>query len=110
LDTSQHSDAGQFRAPAGSGVVPDSLEDVGRLSVRLLMQATVEAEVEAFLSRARYVRRDEDSPAGYRNGSQPLGALVEWLFRGWGMPVGPSPGANVTSTARRSSHESHQSK
>lgn len=47
------------------------LEEVGRLSVRLLMQTAVEAEVEEFLSRARYVRRDEDSPAGYRNGYQP---------------------------------------
>ena len=47
------------------------LEDVGRLSVRLLMQTAVEAEVEAFLSRARYERRDEDGPAGYRNGHQP---------------------------------------
>ena len=41
------------------------LEDVGRLSVRLLMQTGVEAEVEAFLSRSRYERRDEDSPAGW---------------------------------------------
>jgi len=47
------------------------LEDVGRLSVRLLMQTAVEAEVEAFLTRARYERRDEDGPAGYRNGYQP---------------------------------------
>jgi transposase-like protein len=47
------------------------LEDVGRLSVRLLMQTAVEAEVEAFLARARYERRDEESPAGYRNGYQP---------------------------------------
>jgi putative transposase len=47
------------------------LEDVGRLSVRLLMQTAVEAEVDAFLSRARYGRRDEESPAGYRNGYQP---------------------------------------
>ncbi len=40
------------------------------MSVRLLMQTAVEAEVEAFLSRARYERRDEDGPAGYRNGYQ----------------------------------------
>jgi transposase-like protein len=47
------------------------LEDVGRLSVRLLLQSAVEAEVEAFLDRSRYERRDEDSPVGYRNGYQP---------------------------------------
>lgn len=47
------------------------LEEVGRLSVRLLMQSAVEAEVDAFLERLRYERRDEDSPAGYRNGHQP---------------------------------------
>jgi hypothetical protein len=35
------------------------------------MQTAVEAEVEAFLSRARYERRDDDGPAGYRNGHQP---------------------------------------
>jgi hypothetical protein len=47
------------------------LEDVGRLSVRLLFQTAVEAEVESFLCRARHERRDEDGPAGYRNGYQP---------------------------------------
>jgi putative transposase len=47
------------------------LEDVGRLSVRLLMQTAVEAEVEAFLSRGRYERREGEGPAGYRNGFQP---------------------------------------
>jgi putative transposase len=47
------------------------LEDVGRLGVRLLFQTAVEAEVEAFLDRGRYQRRDEDSPSGSRNGYQP---------------------------------------
>ncbi len=47
------------------------LEDVGRLGVRLVFQTAVEAEVEAFLDRGRYQRRDEDSPAGSRNGYQP---------------------------------------
>ncbi len=47
------------------------LEEVGRLSVRLLMQHAVEAEVDAFLERSRYERRDEDAPDGYRNGHQP---------------------------------------
>jgi putative transposase len=47
------------------------LEDVARLSVRLMMQTALEAEVEAFLGRARYQRRDADGPAGSRNGWQP---------------------------------------
>jgi putative transposase len=34
------------------------LEDVARLSVRLLLQTALEAEVDAFLGRARYQRRD----------------------------------------------------
>ncbi|MBV8348476.1 MAG: hypothetical protein JOZ49_13350 [Mycolicibacterium sp.] len=36
------------------------LEDVGRLSVRLLFQTAVETEVESLLCRARHERRDED--------------------------------------------------
>ena len=51
------------------------LEEVGRLSVRLVMQTAVEAEVEEFLSRARYERRGEDGPVGYRNGHQPPAAI-----------------------------------
>jgi hypothetical protein len=47
------------------------LEDVGRLSVLMLMQRAVEAAVEAFLSRARYERREEDGPAGDLNQYQP---------------------------------------
>ena len=35
------------------------------------MQTAVEAEVEAFVSRGRYERREEEGPAGYRNGYQP---------------------------------------
>jgi transposase-like protein len=46
------------------------LEDVGRLTVRLVMQQAIEAEVDAFLGRARYERRAEDAPAGSRNGWQ----------------------------------------
>ncbi len=39
------------------------LEDVARLSVRLMMQVAVEAEVDEFLGRVRYERRDdEDRP------------------------------------------------
>ena len=47
------------------------LEDVGRLSVRLLMQQAIEAEVDTFLGRRPYERRGEDTPAGSRNGWQP---------------------------------------
>ena len=47
------------------------LEAVARLSVRLMMQTALEAEVDAFLGRARYQRRDVDGPAGRRNGWQP---------------------------------------
>ena len=47
------------------------LEDVARVSVRLMMQTALEAEVDAFLGRARYQRRDPKGPAGSRNGWQP---------------------------------------
>ena len=47
------------------------LEEVGRLSVALVMQVAWDAEVEAFLRRARYERRSGESPAGHRNGWQP---------------------------------------
>jgi putative transposase len=47
------------------------LEDVGRLTVRLVMQQAIEAEVDAFLGRCRYERRSDEHPAGLRNGWQP---------------------------------------
>ena len=49
------------------------LEDVARLSVRLVMQAAMEAEVDEFLGRARYERHDEEQGhrRGSRNGWQP---------------------------------------
>jgi transposase-like protein len=47
------------------------LEEVGRLTVRLMMQTAIEAEVDAFLGRGRYERREEESASGYRNGHQP---------------------------------------
>lgn len=47
------------------------LEDVARLSVRLMMQVAVEAEVDQFLGRNRYQRRGEEHPGGSRNGWQP---------------------------------------
>jgi putative transposase len=51
------------------------LEEVARLSVRLLMQAALEAEVDAFLGRACYQRRTEEHRAGVRNGWQPPTAV-----------------------------------
>jgi putative transposase len=44
------------------------LEEVARLSVRLVFQAALEAEVEEFLGRARYQRRDDADRPGSRNG------------------------------------------
>jgi putative transposase len=47
------------------------LEQVARLSVRLVMQAALEAEVTEFLGRDRY-RRDQQARPGYRNGHAEL--------------------------------------
>jgi putative transposase len=47
------------------------LEEVARLSVRLVLQAALEAEVEEFLGRARYERRGDGDRPGSRNGHQP---------------------------------------
>ena len=47
------------------------LEDVARLSVRLVFQAALEAEVEEFLGRASYQRRGGADRPGSRNGHQP---------------------------------------
>jgi putative transposase len=47
------------------------LEEVARLSVRLVMQATLEAEVSEFLGRERYARGDRER-VGYRNGHAEL--------------------------------------
>jgi putative transposase len=47
------------------------LEDVARLSVRLVFQTALEVEVEEFLGRARYERRDDADRPGSRNGHQP---------------------------------------
>ena len=51
------------------------LEDVARLSVRLMMQTALEAEVDEFLGRARYERRSDDDRPGSRNGWQPPAAV-----------------------------------
>jgi putative transposase len=47
------------------------LEDVARLSVRLVFQTALEVEVEEFLGRARYERRHDTDRPGSRNGHQP---------------------------------------
>jgi len=47
------------------------LEQVACLSVRLVLQAALEAEVSVFLGRDRY-QRDPDARPGYRNGHQPV--------------------------------------
>src|SRR5512132_3387048 len=47
------------------------LEEVARLSVRLVLQTALEAEVEEFLGRARYERRGDGDRRGSRNGHQP---------------------------------------
>jgi len=47
------------------------VEDVARLSVRLVIQAALEAEVAEFLGRDRY-QRGERERVGYRNGHQPV--------------------------------------
>jgi putative transposase len=47
------------------------LEEVARLSVRLLLQTALEAEVEEFLGRARYQRRTRSTePASATAGSR----------------------------------------
>src|SRR3954468_7364740 len=58
----------------GSGRdLAEVLEDVARLGARLIMQAAVEAEVDQFLGRARYQRREQvpDARPGSRNGYCP---------------------------------------
>jgi transposase-like protein len=52
-----------------------TLEDVARLTVRLMMQTAIDAEVDEFLGRARYQRRDDESGPGSRNGHQPPTAV-----------------------------------
>ena len=52
-----------------------TLEDVARLSVRLMMQTAIVAEVDEFLGRGRYERRDDDDRPGSRNGWQPPTAV-----------------------------------
>jgi len=66
----------------GSGrQLSDVLEDVARLSVRLVIQSVWETEVGAFLERDRYQRREDGSPAGSRNGYQPPSTIKTTLGR-----------------------------
>ena len=51
--------------------LPDVVEQVARLSLRLTLQSVMEEFVCVELDRDRYERREEDSPEGYRNGFQP---------------------------------------
>src|SRR4029453_4057917 len=57
------------------------LEDVARLTVRLLLQTALEAEVEEFLGRARYQRRTEEHRAGGPNGWGPPGGVKATMGR-----------------------------
>jgi transposase-like protein len=54
----------------GSREIGEVIEDVARLGARLIIQAAVEAEVDAFLGRARYQRAAAcpDARPGSRNG------------------------------------------
>ena len=56
---------------AGGQPLAATLEEAARLSVRLVIQAALEAEVNEFLGRDRY-QRDPDAGSGYRNGHQPV--------------------------------------
>jgi transposase-like protein len=56
---------------AGGQPLAETLEEAARLSVRLVIQAALEAEVSEFLGRDRYQRRPDAGP-GHRNGHQPI--------------------------------------
>jgi transposase-like protein len=60
----------------GSRELTEIIEDVARLGAQLIIQTAVEAEVTAFLGRARYERAGgERCGAGMRNGYQPPSAI-----------------------------------
>jgi transposase-like protein len=61
----------------GSRELVEIIEDVARLGAQLIIQTAVEAEVTAFLGRARYERAEggEQGSAGMRNGFQPPTAI-----------------------------------
>ena len=57
----------------GERELGEVIEDVARLGARLIIQTALEAEVEAFLGRARYQRSAAagDARPGMRNGYGP---------------------------------------
>src|SRR6266571_1830846 len=57
----------------GERELGEVIEDVARLGARLIIQTALEAEVEAFLGRARYQRSAtaQDARPGMRNGYSP---------------------------------------
>jgi putative transposase len=55
----------------GSRELVEIVEDVARFGAQLIIQSAVEAEVTAFLGRARYERVGGEYSAGSRNGFQP---------------------------------------
>lgn len=60
----------------GSRELVEVIEDVARLGAQLIIQTAVEAEVTAFLGRARYERAGKGQAAGgMRNGYQPPSAI-----------------------------------
>lgn len=59
----------------GSGELVEVIEDIARLGAQLIIQTAVEAEVTAFLGRARYERADGECSVGSRNGYQPATAI-----------------------------------
>jgi hypothetical protein len=74
------SPANRIRAEIGALLASEcdlasTLEDVARLTVRLMMQTAIEAEVDEFLGRARYERRGDEDRPGSRNGHQPPTAV-----------------------------------
>jgi hypothetical protein len=68
----------------------DVIEEVARLGARLLLQATLEAEVTAFLGRDRY-QRDPDAHPGHRNGHQPITVKTTSGRLPWRVPSSAGP-------------------
>jgi len=54
--------------PGASSVVWDSLEEDFRHRIQQYLQELLEAELDEFLGRRRYARRDPEDPGDYRNG------------------------------------------
>lgn len=54
--------------PGASSVVWERLEEHFRQRIQQYLQGLLEAELDEFLGRERYARRDRIEPGGYRNG------------------------------------------